>query len=243
VAQRDRVEFAEARFNEDLLAESADPEVAAAVAPRSGSGGSMGSIAKVAGKSSSKSKPAKPKPKAAPNKKRGEDEPGFLRQAKQQARWNTPAARIGLGLVTLLLAGTLAAQYALHQRDYVAARWPEMRPLLQAACGPLHCRIEAPRRIGDITVESSALSPADGGAAYRLSLLLRNRGTLPLAMPSIDLTLTDAAGQLVSRRALSPADFSVASAVIGPNAETPLQLLMTADGKRLSGYTVEVFYP
>jgi predicted Zn finger-like uncharacterized protein len=244
VAARDRVEFAEARFNEDLLAESGDPEVAAAVAspPATASKGSS----KPGSKSSSKSSrpPSKGKSsKSTSSRKRPEDEPGFVRQAKERARWNRPAARLALGLASLLLVGTLGAQVAIHQRDYVAARWPQARPLLQAACAQLHCRIEAPRRIHEITVESSSLSPAEGNAAYRLSLLLRNRGTLPLAMPSIDLTLTDSAGQLVSRRALSPADFNLSSTVIAADSETPLQLVMTAEGKRLSGYTVEVFYP
>jgi predicted Zn finger-like uncharacterized protein len=239
VAARDRMEFAEARFNEDLLAESGDPDVAAAL----GSRGGAPAKAKSASKPAKASKPPKPKPAKPAPKKRDDAEPEFLRQAKERARWASPGARIALGLLSLLLVGGLVAQFAIHQRDWVAARWPEARPLLLTACGWLHCRIEPLRRIADVTVESSSLSPANNGAAYRLSLLLRNRSELPLALPSIDLTLTDSSGQLVSRRALSPADFAASSPVIAANAETPLQLLMSAEGKRLSGYTVEVFYP
>ena len=99
------------------------------------------------------------------------------------------------------------------------------------------------RRIDDIVIESSALTGAPTGNAIRLSVVLRNRGTLPLAMPAIELSLTDPAGQLLARRALLPADFAMAGATRAASAETPLQLVLAVDGRRPSGYTVEPFYP
>jgi hypothetical protein len=72
---------------------------------------------------------------------------------------------------------------------------------------------------------------------------LRNRGSTALALPSIDLGLTDAAGQLVARRMLAPGEWRVAAPTIQAGAELPLQLLLTAGSARVTGYTVEIFYP
>jgi len=66
---------------------------------------------------------------------------------------------------------------------------------------------------------------------------------LPLALPSVDLSLTDADGQLVARRALGPADFRASLAPIAPGGETALQLTLSAGSPRVAGYTVEIFYP
>ena len=66
---------------------------------------------------------------------------------------------------------------------------------------------------------------------------------VPVSMPAIDLTLTDSAGQLVARRALLPADFRVTDPTVAPGGEAALQVLLSAGNPRVSGYTVEVFYP
>jgi hypothetical protein len=71
---------------------------------------------------------------------------------------------------------------------------------------------------------------------------LRNRSDLTLALPSIDLTLTDANGRLVARRALAPRDLRAAD-VIAPRAEAPLQVMLSAGTPSVVGYTVEIFYP
>ena len=76
-----------------------------------------------------------------------------------------------------------------------------------------------------------------------MSVTLRNRGKLPVGLPSVELALTDAAGQLVSRRALSPADFRVANTVVRAGTEVPMQLLFATPSAHVTGYTVELFYP
>ncbi|MET0350851.1 MAG: zinc-ribbon and DUF3426 domain-containing protein [Rhizobacter sp.] len=227
IAERDRVDFADAQFNDAMIADAeADnpsterPPVEEEPAPPPKKRGAS---------SSSSSKAAK-----AP--------PGFLREAKRKARWRSPRVRIGLSLLVLLLSVTLVGQAALHFRDVVATRWPGTRPMLVSACEHFSCSVGLPRRIDDLSVESSALSPASGGG-YRLSVMLRNRGRLDLALPSIDLSLTDSEGQLVSRRALSPADFRAQPARLAAGAEASLQLVFAAEGPRVSGYTVEIFYP
>jgi len=134
-----------------------------------------------------------------------------------------------------------------HFRDTVAAHWPALQGPLSAWCAAAGCTLQAPRRLEDVQVESTTLSRAAVGTdTFRLAVTLRNRGALPVALPSVEVTLTDGNGQMVSRRALSPADFrrnDPASATVAPHAEAPLQVLLATGTARVSGYTVEVFYP
>lgn len=226
VKQRDRVDFADARFDTAMLTDG-KPDKRSAKSKGTGTGIERSSV-----------KTARAKQEAA---RRG---PGFVRQAKLRERWRSPAMRVSLSVIALLLLVALVGQGAHQFRDLWAAQWPVSRPWLAQGCEWLHCEIGAPRRIDDVAVESSALSPAPGGAGYRLAVVLRNRGTLALTMPWVDLSLTDPSGQLVARRALTPADFRVNPAVLAPGSESNLQVLLSSsDARRISGYTVEIFYP
>lgn len=168
--------------------------------------------------------------------------PEFLRQADRQARWSRRPVRVALGTLALLLCLSLAAQVGLHHRDWLAAHHPQTRPWLDLACGALGCRIEALRSIDDVVIDSSSLARAGQSNAYRLSVSLRNRSGVTVAVPSIDLTLTDTNGELVARRMLSPTDFRAATA-LQAGGELALSLDLQSPGQRIAGYTVEAFYP
>jgi predicted Zn finger-like uncharacterized protein len=167
----------------------------------------------------------------------------FVRQADKAARWQRPWVRAGLGVLALGLAVLLAAQVALAQRDLVAALWPEARPGLLALCGAVDCRIEPLRRIDRLSVDSSGLTRIDDGPVYRLALVLRNRGDTALLLPSIDLSLTDSAGALVTRRVLGATELGAKGTTIAPGQELPLQALLLSSERPLTGYTIEIFYP
>lgn len=222
LAARDRVEFEDARFNSELFADEG-----------------IGPAADGA------EDPAAPQHEgaAAPGPGDAGETPEFLRRAEQHARWSQPVVVVALVLLCGVLLLGLAAQVAYHFRDLAAATYPQARPVLSALCEMAGCRIEPLHRIDDIVIESSALTGAPTGDAVRLSVVLRNRGALPLAMPAIELALTDVGGQMLARRALLPADFGQAGATLPAAAETPLHLVLAVDGRRPSGYTVEPFYP
>ena len=167
----------------------------------------------------------------------------FLRQAQRRARWQQPRVRLALAAGFVLLALLLTLQTAHHFRDTVAARWPSTRPLLLSWCDLAGCSIGTPKRIDDIVVDSTALGRLGEDDAFRLSVTLRNRGQLAVALPSIDLSLTDTSGQLLARRVLAPRDFQASVAVLAPGADIALQAPLSAGSSRVSGFTVEVFYP
>jgi predicted Zn finger-like uncharacterized protein len=170
--------------------------------------------------------------------------PLFVRNADRRASWQRPWVRATLGASAAVLTGALLLQTANHWRDPLAARWPPARPALEMLCATLNCVLAPPHRLEDIVVESSSLARAAGQNAYQLSLQLRNRGSIGVALPWVDLSLTDADGRLVARRALSARDFGLdAAPVFAPRSEVAWQLVFSGTDVRISGYTVEVFYP
>ncbi|HEX4233198.1 MAG TPA: zinc-ribbon and DUF3426 domain-containing protein [Caldimonas sp.] len=213
---RDRVEFSDARFDSDLFADnSSENEADLVVLPATDAG-------------------------ALPLE--SEAHPEFIRRADRRARWQSGAARAAFGGLALLAAAMLVLQVSHHYRDTIAASWPSLRAPLVAWCRVAGCRIEAPRRIEDVVVESTALTRAPAPDTFVLSVTLRSRSAIALGMPSIDLALTDATGGLVARRVLAPEELHAAE-VLAPHAESSLQVPLTAGPAAVVGYTVEIFYP
>jgi predicted Zn finger-like uncharacterized protein len=169
--------------------------------------------------------------------------PEFVREAEQKERWQSSGARKALASGVFALIVLLAGQAAHQFRDVLAVRWPASQPALAAWCGLAGCTIEPPRRIEDIVVESTALARAATADAFKLSVGLRNRAPTPALMPWVELSLTDASGQLVARRALAPADFRQHDVSLAASGEATLQAQLSTGAARVTGYTVEIFYP
>ncbi|TCP00582.1 DUF3426 domain-containing protein [Rubrivivax gelatinosus] len=172
-----------------------------------------------------------------------EPQPAFLRHAERRERWRQPRVRALLAAACALAGVSLFAQAAYEYRDLVVARWPGARPVFEALCQAPACTIGAPRSIEGLSVESSGLVRVEGTAMYQLQVLLRNRSALPLAVPSLDLTLSDSRGGTIARRVLTPAEAGISAQAVAPAAEMQIQVTLTAAGKPVAGYTIEIFYP
>ncbi|WCM87581.1 DUF3426 domain-containing protein [Acidovorax sp. NCPPB 3576] len=171
------------------------------------------------------------------------DEPGFMRAARRKAFWRKPAVRAGMALMLLALAAGLALQMAVQERDRLASQYPDARPALQALCVPLQCTIAAPRRIADVVIDSSSFNKGRGDS-YQLGLSIKSRAGFAVAMPSVELTLTDTQDRPVLRRVLQPQDLG-APVEIAPGGEWSgtLPVVVVTGGARVSGYRVIAFYP
>ena len=174
--------------------------------------------------------------------------PSFLRQADRAARWRQPRVRAALAAAALLCAVGLAAQVAHSWRDLAAARWPATAPLLTAACQALGCTLGPPRLIDALVVESSGLLRVERSALYRLSVTLRNREAYAIAVPAVDLTLTDTRGRVLARRTLRPDDLGAAGIDGAPAGrelllQATLQARTDTPGQVVAGYTIALFYP
>ncbi len=197
----------------------------------------------------------------------GEDQapapmPGFVKQARRNAFWRHPAVRAVLSIVALGLVGTLTAQVGVQFRDQLAAQQPALRPALLKLCEVAHCEIKPPLKLDDLQVESATLVKAssEGADNYRLAVVVHNKGTMELAWPHVDLTLTDENGTVIARGVFSPrdaewldtadakADGPTTAASALPQAapkerSTTLQWHLRAPGIQPAGYTAELFYP
>ena len=169
--------------------------------------------------------------------------PSFLRQAERAARWRQPRVRAALVTTVVLGLAGLALQLGLAYRDLVAARFPALRPVLQTACAPLGCSVGPAHVIDSLVVESSGLVRVEKSSVYRLSVALRNRAALDVALPALELSLTDGQGQLVVRRVLSAGELGVNQATLGAGRELQLQATLQAATAPVAGYTIELFYP
>ena len=173
------------------------------------------------------------------------DSVSFVRHARRQALWRRPLVRALLLLALLLLGGLLALQYAVQERDKLATSQPALRPWLLLLCRPLRCEVRPPRQIDAIVIDSSSFNRLRSDA-YRLSFSLRNQAPMQVAMPSIELTLTDSQDQPVLRSVLAPRDIGAAAVLpAAGEATTSVAVSVAANGSsnRIAGYRLLAFYP
>ena len=130
-------------------------------------------------------------------------------------------------------------------RDRIAAFEPRVRPLIDWLCQHAGCTVAPLKRIEAIAIDSSSFKK-DRDNAYRLNLAIKSSATVAIAMPSVELTLTDAQDQPVLRRVLTPSEMGAAE-VMAPLGEwsASLPISVTADNvaARIAGYRVVAFYP
>jgi hypothetical protein len=175
----------------------------------------------------------------------GAAEPGFVRQARRQAFWRSPAVRAGLAALAVLLGGLLGAQWAVHERDALAASHPELAPLLTQLCAPLGCELGPVRRIDAVVIDSSTLARRLGNF-YAFDVVIKNTASIPVAVPALELSLTDTRDSVIARRVFLQNELPGAPALLPAQGSLPLNLRLSitdAGAVSMAGYRVLVFYP
>ena len=180
----------------------------------------------------------------------------FLREAQRKDFWKSPRVRIVLGMACLVLALALMLQWAVRQRDVLAAHAPQLVPWIQALCRPLGCEVRPLRQIESLEIENSSFSRT-GPDAYRLNFTFLNTGGVELQIPALEVTLTDSQDQAVVRRVVTPAEFGATAPTIaaysrlagaltlklagvgGPGEALPAQAAVPP----VAGYRILAFYP
>lgn len=188
--------------------------------------------------------PAGPQPASASLSE--EETPAFLREPSSLILSRTDGSSAGRSvgwLFGIVLAGLLLVQVLLQQRDWLAVRAPAAAPLLARACALLDCVIAAPREIDALMISNSSLTRT-GTGGYRLSLAVKNRSDLRLAMPGIELSLLDSAERTVLRRVLLARDVGAADA-LEPYGEWigAVQFDLPEQTDQITDYRVLAFYP
>jgi len=174
-----------------------------------------------------------------------ETEPGFVLQARRQAFWRSPGMRAALLVLAVALTALLTAQWAVQERDQLAARQASLIPLLNLLCKPSGCVLQAPRNIDAVLIDSSTLVRRLGNF-YSFDLVLKNSAPTPVAMPALELSLTDTADAVIARRVFLAEELPGAPAVLPAKGTQAVSLrLSLAEGgaSAMAGYRALVFYP
>jgi hypothetical protein len=170
----------------------------------------------------------------------------FMRDARPASRWQGVWGQRLLGVLASLLSLLLLAQWLHQEHDHLAAAQPAWTPALQKICRALRCSVEPLQQIESLAIDAADFSKL-GADRYHLSFTLKNSSRLALALPSIELTLTDVQERAVIRRVLSPQDLAALSGELPGNSEWPvnstLRIASDAGLPAVVGYRLLAFYP
>ena len=140
-----------------------------------------------------------------------------------------------------VLVLALLMQLLVAQRNWLAAEEPALRPLLSAMCA---CEVTWPREPDAVLIESSSFTESPQGG-YTVQLRLKNTQHHPVAMPALELSLTDLQDQVLVRRVFTAEDLSGKDHV---QALRDVRSTLNFDlddkvSQRVTGFRAFVFYP
>ena len=144
-----------------------------------------------------------------------------------------------MGAAALVLAFLM--QWVVAQRNWLAAEEPALRPVLSALCA---CEVTWPRSPDAVLIESSSFTENPQGG-YTVQLRLKNTQHHPVAMPALELTLTDLQDQVLVRRVFTANELSGKDHV---QALRDVRSTLNFDlddkvSQRITGFRAFVFYP
>ncbi len=171
--------------------------------------------------------------------------PSFVQTARREAYWSQPAMRAWLVLGVLLLSALLVGQWAVHDRDRIAAQHPQWAGWVNGLCSAVGCTVGPVKRIDAVVIDSSTLVRRLGDF-YSFDLVLKNTAAIPVAVPALELSLTDIADKVVARRIFLPAELPQAPTVLAASGQLSVNLRLSialSDDVPMAGYRALVFYP
>lgn len=173
--------------------------------------------------------------------------------ARLDATYGRPPKRMhpalaAIGSVFVIALIMLLGTQALYlYRMEIARELPGLRPLLTEACERAGCTVPYPQDADRLAIEASDLQAEPGRPGhYLLHATLNNRAEYPQQWPHVELTLTDAGDNPVSRRVLSPEDWLPASEIaeaFPARKATEIRLPFQVEGQAPTGYRIYAFYP
>lgn len=120
----------------------------------------------------------------------------------------------------------------------------QVRPLLEALCGPVDCDLPPFRDLRRILIKDRALNPADGSRpGLEFSMLFVNESDLPQSYPRLKLMLNDVRGQTVAERVFDPAEYVhdwTEGALMPPEKPVEIHLQLARPSKDVAGFTLEL---
>ena len=189
-----------------------------------------------------------------PTKEKLETDLSFVRIAKNKAFWQQKSIIISLRAACVGLTGVLFFQFVFGQRHHLVAANPSLAVGFESMCKVIGCSIEPLKNIDAFKIDSSSFHkiPAVGNdsnraEAFALKITVKNNANMPLAIPAIELTLTDTSDKPVLRRVLPAKDLGFQGVTLAANgdwaSETTVAVTPNPTTSPISGYRVLLFYP
>jgi len=149
-------------------------------------------------------------------------------------------------LLVLALLLSLLALLAYAARGPIVQQWPQLRPWVVQGCASLGCQLPAERNLQALQLLGSSLSQDDSSGHHQLRLQWHNRGDAPVLMPSIDLSIVDAQGEVLARRTLEPTELQPVLRALSPGAEAAVTVVLDLRAlapEGIASFRVSTFYP
>lgn len=172
-----------------------------------------------------------------------EDVPAFVQTASNRA----PPKRTMVwlwGVLSGVLGLALLLQATLWHRHVLVAQEPALQGVIELLCAPIGCEWHWPQTLDAVQIENSSFTEnADG--TYRLQLRLKNTQHHAVAMPLLELTLTDERDGVVLRRVFQPQELGLKDHMPAlRDARSTLNFDLNEDLKpRVVGFRALIFYP
>jgi hypothetical protein len=150
-------------------------------------------------------------------------------------------------LLAIILVIAALAQATYYLRTQLSIMLPGLKPYLVQACAKLGCTVELPKNIKLLVIDDSSIQEdTEHAGVIHLSSTLINNAEFPQAYPMLELTLTDANDAPALRRTFKPSEYLPPSTKIGDGIpageELHINLALTTNGEKVSGYRVQVNY-
>ena len=147
--------------------------------------------------------------------------------------------------LTVIAALALAAQVMLFQRHKLVAMNPSVSPIFLAVCQKLGCRVEWPQETDKVAIESTQFKQL-GDSQFSFTLSVKNQAPYYLAMPALELTLTDEEQEGDVVRKVWLASEMGLPEVLKPLRTQTIEMVFVVDepwAGRINGYRALLFYP
>ncbi|MFN3564416.1 MAG: DUF3426 domain-containing protein [Burkholderiaceae bacterium] len=176
-----------------------------------------------------------------------DEQPQFLRRDRQRAG---KGFSVVFGGGSALLAALLLAQLAVVFRIELATRWPALRPTLVQLCAAFGCTVGWPARADLLAVVGTELQAVPGTDVLELTAVVRNRANFKVALPAIEVTLTDTQNRALARKVFAPVDYLASAGEpssridegLAAGSDYTIRVAFEARGIAAVGFLVYPFY-
>jgi predicted Zn finger-like uncharacterized protein len=177
----------------------------------------------------------------------GAAEPEFLRSTRIDEK---RSFSVVFGGGSIVLAVLLVLQLAVIFRTEITSRWPQWRPALVQLCGLFGCNVGWPTRADLLAVVGTELQAIPGTDVLELTAVIRNRAGFKVALPAIEVTLTDTTNRTLARKVFAPVDYLASAGEpssriddgLGPSSDLTVRVAFEARGVNAVGFVVYPFY-